>query len=84
MSRRFYLYAAVLWFALAGCSESKKESAASSSSPSFDEVLTSRRSVRSYDATKKISEVEVRVPRRLLLFRILSEPTKSASLLLLF
>jgi len=60
MSRRFYLYAAVLWFALAGCSESKKESAASSSSPSFDEVLTSRRRVRSYDATKKISEVEVR------------------------
>jgi nitroreductase len=60
MSRRFYLYAAVLWFALAGCSESKKESAASSSSPSFDEVLTSRRSVRSYDATKRISEVEVR------------------------
>jgi nitroreductase len=60
MSRRFYLYAAVLWFALAGCSESKKESAASSSSPSFDEVLISRRSVRSYDATKKISEVEVR------------------------
>ena len=60
MSRRFYLYAAILWFALTGCSESKKESAASSSSPSFDEVLTSRRSVRSYDATKKISEVEVR------------------------
>ena len=60
MSRRFYLYAVVLWFALAGCSESKKESAASSSLPSFDEVLTSRRSVRSYDATKKISEVEVR------------------------
>jgi nitroreductase len=60
MSRRFYLYAAVLWFALAGCSESKNDSAASSSSPSFDEVLTSRRSVRSYDATKKISEVEVR------------------------
>ena len=60
MSRIFYLYAAVLWFALAGCSESKKESAASSSLPSFDEVLTSRRSVRSYDATKKISEVEVR------------------------
>ena len=60
MSRRFFLYATVLWFALAGCSESKKEPAASSSSPSFDEVLTSRRSVRSYDATKKISEVEVR------------------------
>lgn len=29
-------------------------------SPSFDEVLTSRRSIRSYDATKKISEAEVR------------------------
>jgi nitroreductase len=30
------------------------------SSTSFDEVLTSRRSVRSYDASKKISEAEVR------------------------
>ena len=30
------------------------------SSPSFDEVLTSRRSIRSYDATKTISEAEVR------------------------
>ena len=59
MNRRFYLYAAVLWFALAGCSESKKEPAASSS-PSFDEVLASRRSVRSYDATKKIMEDEMR------------------------
>jgi len=29
-------------------------------SPSFDEVLTSRRSIRSYDATMKISEQEVR------------------------
>ena len=29
-------------------------------SPSFDEVLTTRRSIRSYDATKKISEAEVR------------------------
>jgi len=29
-------------------------------SPSFDEVLNSRRSVRSYDATKTISEQEVR------------------------
>jgi nitroreductase len=32
----------------------------SQTSPSFDEVLTSRRSIRSYDATKKISETEVR------------------------
>ena len=29
-------------------------------SPSFDEVLTSRRSIRSYDATKTIREAEVR------------------------
>ena len=29
-------------------------------SPSFDEVLTTRRSIRNYDATKKISEGEVR------------------------
>ena len=29
-------------------------------SPSFDEVLTTRRRIRSYDATKKISEQEVR------------------------
>ena len=33
---------------------------ATTTSPSFDEVLTSRRSVRNYDATKKISEAEVR------------------------
>ena len=38
---------------LPGCSQEKK-------SPSFDEVLTTRRSVRSYDATKKITEQEVR------------------------
>lgn len=30
------------------------------SSPSFDEILKTRRSVRSYDPTKKISEAEVR------------------------
>ena len=29
-------------------------------SPSFDEVISSRRSIRNYDATKKISEAEVR------------------------
>ena len=31
-----------------------------SQSPSFNDVLTSRRSIRSYDATKMISEAEVR------------------------
>ena len=33
---------------------------AQKSTPSFDEVLTTRRSIRSYNATKKISEQEVR------------------------
>lgn len=33
---------------------------AKQSSPSFDEVLTTRRSVRSYDASKSITEAEVR------------------------
>lgn len=40
---------------LLACNQPAKQS-----SPSFDEVLTTRRSVRSYDATKTISEAEVR------------------------
>lgn len=55
---RIFFFAAALWLTLAGCYNGKHDTSASS--PSFDEVLTSRRSVRSYDATKKISEVEVR------------------------
>ena len=42
---------------MTGCSEKKE---ASKDVVSFDEVLTTRRSVRSYDASKKISETEVR------------------------
>ncbi len=42
-------------FVLPGCSQEKAPA-----SPSFDEVLTTRRSIRSYDASKKISEAEVR------------------------
>ena len=42
-------------FLLPGYSQEK-----ASKSPSFDEVLMTRRSIRSYDATKKISEAEVR------------------------
>jgi len=59
MKKSILFYAAAAWLSLAGCSDNGK-SVASSSSPSFDEVLTSRRSVRSYDASKKISEAEVR------------------------
>ena len=53
MKRMFVLGVLVALMVLPGCSQEKK-------SPSFDEVLTSRRSIRSYDATKKISEAEVR------------------------
>ena len=42
---------------MTGCSEKKE---ASKDVVSFDEVLTTRRSVRSYDASKTISETEVR------------------------
>ena len=53
MKRVILIGAMVALFALPGCSQEK-------ASPSFDEVLTTRRSIRSYDATKKISETEVR------------------------
>ena len=42
----------------AGCKQQAETQVAAG--PSFEEVLTSRRSVRSYDPTKKISEAEVR------------------------
>ncbi len=51
--------AAMALMALTSCNSGNSNDNATSS-PSFDEVLTSRRSVRSYDATKKISEAEVR------------------------
>jgi len=53
MKRIVLLTALAALFVLPGVAQEKK-------SPSFDEVLTSRRSIRSYDATKKISEQEVR------------------------
>lgn len=53
MKRLMVLTALAALFVLPSCSQEKK-------SPSFDEVLTTRRSIRSYDATKKISEAEVR------------------------
>jgi nitroreductase len=56
--KKFLFCAAMALLSLASCSDSKKETTASGTS--FDEVLTTRRSVRSYDGTKKISEAEVR------------------------
>lgn len=57
MKKNLLLGALVALFVLTGCTESKKEAATITS---FDEVIASRRSVRSYDATKSISEAEVR------------------------
>lgn len=56
MKKNLLLSALMVLLAFTGCTENKKESTA----PSFDEVLKTRRSVRSYDATKTISEEEVR------------------------
>ena len=59
MKKKMLLCAAIALLTLTGCyngNQQTKENA----SPSFDEVLTSRRSIRAYDATKKISEAEVR------------------------
>lgn len=57
MKKTILLSAAAVLMALASCSGNQEPA---SSSPSFDEVLASRRSVRSYDATKKISEAQVK------------------------
>ena len=51
--------AVVALLSLASCSNSNSHENVAST-PSFDEVLTSRRSVRNYDASKKITEAEVR------------------------
>ena len=60
MKIRTILFAAIALLGLAslvGCSGNGTSGAAA---PSFNDVLTSRRSIRSYDATKTISEAEVR------------------------
>lgn len=58
--KRVFLVASGLAFLLffEGCKQQAETQVAAG--PSFEEVLTSRRSVRSYDSTKKISEAEVR------------------------
>lgn len=59
MKKRVLFSVALALLTLAGCT-TQGEPAAKNESPSFDEVLTTRRSIRSYDATKKITEAEVR------------------------
>ena len=57
MKKVMILSALAALMAITGCNEKQEVSKAA---VSFDEVLTTRRSVRSYDASKKISEAEVR------------------------
>jgi nitroreductase len=57
MTKKILLGAATVLLALTSC---HNDNTNIETSVSFDEVLTTRRSVRSYDATKKISEAEVR------------------------
>ena len=45
---------------LSGCTGNKETTVQTSEAVTFDEVLATRRSVRSYDASKTISEAEVR------------------------
>lgn len=66
MYKKIILCAAMALFALSGCNSGSTNSTQpsptpeSTASPSFDEVLKTRRSIRSYDASKKITEAEVR------------------------
>ena len=61
MGKGAMLIAAAMLLSLGACAQkSEKAQEAKNAGPSFDEVLTSRRSVRSYNATKKITEQEVR------------------------
>jgi len=57
MNKNVFMMITLAMLTLAGCSNQQETAPASQS---FDEVLNSRRSVRSYDASKKISETEVR------------------------
>lgn len=54
--KKFLFLSVVLSSMLMGCTSTPTSSAG----PSFEEVVTTRRSIRSYDATKTISEAEVR------------------------
>ncbi|MCR5455143.1 MAG: nitroreductase family protein [Bacteroidales bacterium] len=68
MYKKILFCAALALMVLSGCNSNSGNKTAtspeaapeSSASPSFDEVLKTRRSIRSYDASKKISEAEVR------------------------
>ncbi|MBR4116191.1 MAG: nitroreductase family protein, partial [Bacteroidales bacterium] len=54
MNKKILFGVALVALMISGCNTTQ------TSSPSFDDVLASRRSIRSYDSTKTISEAEVR------------------------
>ena len=58
MKRSFFILAAAC--VMAACAQPSGQTADTAAGASFDEVVASRRSIRSYDATKTISEAEVR------------------------
>jgi len=58
MSKKYLIGALMALLSLASCQNSNEHAAPAT--PSFDEVFTSRRSIRNYDATRKITEAEVR------------------------
>ena len=60
MKTNLIFAAAVALMMLSGCTGNKETTFQTSEAVTFDEVLTTRRSVRSYDASKTISEAEVR------------------------
>lgn len=60
MKANLFFAAAMTLVMLSGCTGNKENTVQTSEAVTFDEVLATRRSVRSYDATKTISEAEVR------------------------
>lgn len=60
MKANLFFAAAMTLVMLSGCTGNKENTVQTSEAVTFDEVLATRRSVRSYDASKTISEVEVR------------------------
>ena len=60
MKTNLIFAAAVTLMMLSGCTGNKETTVQTSEAVTFDEVLATRRSVRSYDASKTISEAEVR------------------------
>jgi len=60
MKAHLFFAAALTVMILSGCTGDKENTVQTTETVSFDEVVATRRSVRSYDATKTISEAEVR------------------------